>query len=226
MNSVNLRLIVLFFILLFGSFLQAQQLNETLNQAMQSVKNSLKDIVEATAAEIDSDANIALGLLSTEIDDSTIYIDQAYGYLIFPRVVKVGMGVGIETGEGVLRVAGSSVDYYRNTKPFWHFARRPDGRTAHKLDYDKWIQYLGTFGGKYWKPSIGCAACFFIKEIYDPPEIWLAGFDSHFGHLNKYDSVRLGSVHDFDAEKRCIHSLFKVNYLGIEQLRKLKDSNN
>ena len=80
---------------------------------MQSVKNSLKDIVEATAAEIDSDANIALGLLSTEIDDSTIYIDQAYGYLIFPRVVKVGMGVGIETGEGVLRVAGSSVDYYR-----------------------------------------------------------------------------------------------------------------
>tara|TARA_B100001142_G_C14130267_1_gene576626 strand:+ start:68 stop:685 length:618 start_codon:yes stop_codon:yes gene_type:complete len=113
MNSVNLRLIVLFFILLFGSFVQAQQLNETLNQAMQSVKNSLKDIVEATAAEIDSDANIALGLLSTEIDDSTIYIDQAYGYLIFPRVVKVGMGVGIETGEGVLRVAGSSVDYYR-----------------------------------------------------------------------------------------------------------------
>lgn len=113
MNSVNLRLIVLFFILFFGSFVQAQQLNETLNQAMQSVKNSLKDIVEATAAEIDSDANIALGLLSTEIDDSTIYIDQAYGYLIFPRVVKVGMGVGIETGEGVLRVAGSSVDYYR-----------------------------------------------------------------------------------------------------------------
>ena len=113
MNSVNLRLIVLFFILLFGSFVQAQQLNETLNQAMQSVKNSLKDIVEATAAEIDSDANIALGLLSTEIDDSTIYIDQAYGYLIFPRVVKVGMRVGIETGEGVLRVAGSSVDYYR-----------------------------------------------------------------------------------------------------------------
>ena len=113
MNSVNLRLIVLFFILFFGSFVQAQQLNETLNQAMQSVKNSLKDIVEATAAEIDSDANIALGLLSTEIDDSTIYIDQAYGYLIFPRVVKVGMGVGIETGEGVLRVAGSSLDYYR-----------------------------------------------------------------------------------------------------------------
>ena len=51
--------------------------------------------------------------MSKEINDSALYIDQAYGYLIFPRVVKVGMGVGIETGEGVLRIAGSSVDYYR-----------------------------------------------------------------------------------------------------------------
>ncbi|MFQ3333416.1 MAG: lipid-binding SYLF domain-containing protein [Woeseiaceae bacterium] len=113
MNSVKQRLTVFFFMLLFGTFIQAQQLNETLNQAMQSVKSSLKDIVEATAAEIDRDANTALGLLSKEIDDSTLYIDQAYGYLIFPRVIKVGMGVGIETGEGVLRVAGSSVGYYR-----------------------------------------------------------------------------------------------------------------
>ena len=43
----------------------------------------------------------------------SLFIDQAYGYLIFPRVVKVGMGVGIETGEGVLRIDGSSADYYR-----------------------------------------------------------------------------------------------------------------
>lgn len=80
---------------------------------MQSVKSSLKNIVEATAIEIDRDANIALKLLSSEIDDSSLFIDQAYGYLIFPRVVKVGMGVGIETGEGVLRIDGSSADYYR-----------------------------------------------------------------------------------------------------------------
>lgn len=162
------------------------------------------------------------------------------------RCVIVGHGESLQGTEGIddldlvirlkqaKRVAGertdvicaSSMDWYRKTKPFWHFARRPDGRTAHKLDYDKWIEYLGTFGGKYWKPSIGCAACFFVKEIYDPSEIWLAGFDSHFGLFNKYDSERFGSVHDFSAEKRCIQSLFKVNYLGIKQLRKLKDSNN
>ena len=80
---------------------------------MQSVKSSLKNIVEATAIEIDRDANIALKLLSSEIDDSSLFIDQAYGYLIFPRVVKVGIGVGVETGEGVLRIDGSSADYYR-----------------------------------------------------------------------------------------------------------------
>jgi lipid-binding SYLF domain-containing protein len=99
--------------LIFESNIHAQQINETLNQAIKSVTSSLRDIAEATAAEINADADISLGLLSKEINDSALYIDQAYGYLIFPRVVKVGMGVGIETGEGVLRIAGSSVDYYR-----------------------------------------------------------------------------------------------------------------
>ena len=30
-------------------------------------------------------------------------------------MIKVGVGVGAETGEGVLRVGGKSVDYYRTT---------------------------------------------------------------------------------------------------------------
>ena len=109
MYLVNQKFFVFFLILFFGITTQAQ----SMNNAMQSVKSSLKNIVEATAIEIDRDANIALKLLSSEIDDSSLFIEQAYGYLIFPRVVKVGMGVGIETGEGVLRIDGSSADYYR-----------------------------------------------------------------------------------------------------------------
>ena len=109
MYLVNQKFFVFFLILFFGITTQAQ----SMNNAMQSVKSSLKNIVEATAIEIDRDANIALKLLSSEINDSSLFIDQAYGYLIFPRVVKVGMGVGIETGEGVLRIDGSSADYYR-----------------------------------------------------------------------------------------------------------------
>jgi lipid-binding SYLF domain-containing protein len=113
MKLIKIRFSVLLFMLIFESNIHAQQINETLNQAIKSVTSSLIDIAEATAAEINADADISLGLLSKEINDSALYIDQAYGYLIFPRVVKVGMGVGIETGEGVLRIAGSSVDYYR-----------------------------------------------------------------------------------------------------------------
>ena len=77
------------------------------------MQDSIRDLVEASASEIDKDANIALTLLKEEISDSNLIIDQAYGYLVFPRIVKVGVGVGIETGEGVLRINDISIDYYR-----------------------------------------------------------------------------------------------------------------
>ena len=109
MYLVNRKFFVFFFILFFGITTQAQ----SMNNAMQPVKNSIRDTDEATVSEMDRDANIALELLKSEIHDSNIIIDQAYGYLIFPRVVKVGIGIGVETGEGVLRIDGSSADYYR-----------------------------------------------------------------------------------------------------------------
>lgn len=38
---------------------------------------------------------------------------RAAGYLVFPLVIKVGVGVGGETGKGALIVGGKTVDYYR-----------------------------------------------------------------------------------------------------------------
>src|SRR5690606_23994435 len=38
---------------------------------------------------------------------------KAAGYLVFPRVIKVGVGVGGETGEGALIVDGKNAGYYR-----------------------------------------------------------------------------------------------------------------
>ncbi len=69
----------------------------------------------ASAAEIDKDANEALRLFTQEIQGGEVFLKNAAGYLVFPRVIKVGIGVGAETGEGVLRVGGKSVDYYRTT---------------------------------------------------------------------------------------------------------------
>ncbi|MDJ0699330.1 MAG: lipid-binding SYLF domain-containing protein [Woeseiaceae bacterium] len=69
----------------------------------------------ASAAEIDNDANEALRQFKQEIQGGEVFLNNAAGYLVFPRVIKVGIGVGAETGEGVLRVGGKSVDYYRTT---------------------------------------------------------------------------------------------------------------
>ena len=109
-----MKLIIKFIVLLLlNTSVQAQSLNNKINNAVQSMQDSIRDVVEASASEIDKDANTALTMLREEISDSSLIIDQAYGYLVFPRIVKVGVGIGIETGEGVLRINDLSVDYYR-----------------------------------------------------------------------------------------------------------------
>lgn len=69
----------------------------------------------ASASEIDANVNEALEQFSKEVDGADAFLAKAAGYLVFPRVIKVGMGIGAETGTGALRVDGSSVDYYRTT---------------------------------------------------------------------------------------------------------------
>jgi len=69
----------------------------------------------ASADKIDKEANKALEVFKDDISGGEVFIDQAAGYLIFPRVIKVGIGIGAETGEGVLRIGGQSVAYYRTT---------------------------------------------------------------------------------------------------------------
>ena len=69
----------------------------------------------ASAEKIDADANEALRQFTREVNGGEVFLKNAAGYLVFPRVIKVGIGVGAETGEGVLRVGGKSVDYYRTT---------------------------------------------------------------------------------------------------------------
>ena len=72
-------------------------------------------VLAASAEKIDSESNKALEVFKEKIDGADVFLNQAAGYLVFPRVIKVGVGVGAETGEGVLRVGGSTVAYYRTT---------------------------------------------------------------------------------------------------------------
>lgn len=66
-----------------------------------------------SAAEIDKEANATIIQFNKEVKDSADFLNKtAKGILIFPKVIKAGIGVGGEYGEGVLRVNGKSVQYY------------------------------------------------------------------------------------------------------------------
>jgi lipid-binding SYLF domain-containing protein len=69
----------------------------------------------ASAAAIDRDADEAITAFKEDVNGAEVFLGQAAGYLVFPRVIKVGIGIGAETGEGVLRVNGRSAAYFRTT---------------------------------------------------------------------------------------------------------------
>jgi len=72
-------------------------------------------VLAASAEKIDRESSKALEVFKEDINGAEVFLGQAAGYLIFPRVIKVGIGIGGETGEGVLRVGGQTAAYYRTT---------------------------------------------------------------------------------------------------------------
>ena len=74
-----------------------------------------------SAAVLDAKVDEAIETFKREVDGADVFLRQASGYLIFPRVIKVGIGLGAETGEGALRVAGRSAAYYRTTSGSFGF---------------------------------------------------------------------------------------------------------
>jgi lipid-binding SYLF domain-containing protein len=69
----------------------------------------------AQRAKIDTGADAALSELFAEDPGARNLADEAKGIAIFPEIVKGGLGVGAETGDGVLRVGGESVGYYNTS---------------------------------------------------------------------------------------------------------------
>ena len=72
-------------------------------------------VLAASAAKIDKEANKALENFKEEVNGAEVFLNQAAGYLVFPKVYKAGIGIGAETGEGALRVGGQTVAYYRTS---------------------------------------------------------------------------------------------------------------
>jgi len=66
----------------------------------------------ASKEEIDIEVNGALERFHKEVGGAEQFLSKAKGVLIFPEVVKAGIGIGGEYGEGALRINGATVDYY------------------------------------------------------------------------------------------------------------------
>jgi lipid-binding SYLF domain-containing protein len=68
----------------------------------------------ASAAEIDGDVNATLNRFYIKVDGSRDLVERAAGMLVFPSIVKAGIGIGGEYGEGAMRVKGKTVGYYNS----------------------------------------------------------------------------------------------------------------
>lgn len=66
----------------------------------------------ASAKEVDIKVDATLKQFTNEVKGGAAFLNGAKGVLVFPTVLKAGLGVGGEYGEGALRVGGKTVDYY------------------------------------------------------------------------------------------------------------------
>lgn len=65
-----------------------------------------------TAQEINGEVNAALKLFSQQVKGGKEFLNASKGVLVVPNIVKAGLGVGGEYGEGALRIGGKTVEYY------------------------------------------------------------------------------------------------------------------
>ncbi|MGD2159818.1 MAG: YSC84-related protein [Gammaproteobacteria bacterium] len=66
----------------------------------------------ASKEEIDADVKEAIAEFYKKSQAGQALAEKAAGMLVFPKVIKAGIGVGGEYGEGALLVGGKTVEYY------------------------------------------------------------------------------------------------------------------
>ena len=68
--------------------------------------------LSASKAEIDAEVKQAIAEFYKRSQAGKALAKEAKGMLVFPSVIKAGLGIGGEYGEGALLVGGKTVDYY------------------------------------------------------------------------------------------------------------------
>ena len=84
----------------------------------------------ASAYEIDVDVTAALKRFYNEVGGARDLVEHSAGVLVFPSVVKAGIGVGGEFGEGALRRNGRTEGYYNTISASFGFQLGVQARTV------------------------------------------------------------------------------------------------
>jgi lipid-binding SYLF domain-containing protein len=84
---------------------------------------------EASAAKINADTYATLEQFYRQTPGARALARSAAGVLVFPTVVKAGIGIGGEYGEGALLVGGRPVGYYNLVSASFGFQLGAQART-------------------------------------------------------------------------------------------------
>ena len=82
--------------------------------SMLAIAGTARRSEAASAAEIEGDVNATLNRLYLKVNGARDLAGRAAGVLVFPSIVKAGIGIGGEYGEGALRVKGRTAGYYNS----------------------------------------------------------------------------------------------------------------
>lgn len=69
-------------------------------------------VYAASAVEINIGVDSTLKRFHSEVQGGGEFLKKAKGVLVIPKVIKAGIGIGGEYGEGALRIGGKTVEYY------------------------------------------------------------------------------------------------------------------
>jgi lipid-binding SYLF domain-containing protein len=107
----------------------------------------------ASAAEIDADVNATLHSFDSQIRGARELGNKAAAILVFPSVVKAGIGIGGEYGEGLLIIRGRPAGYYNLISASFGFQLGVQARSVIIMFMTE--EALASFEGTYgWKVGV------------------------------------------------------------------------
>ncbi|MCW8932702.1 MAG: lipid-binding SYLF domain-containing protein [Gammaproteobacteria bacterium] len=153
---------------------QAIALGEGISKLASDAGDLAKDIgnnigdrvgIGATAAEIDHDTDIALKKLFKDSSAAVKLSKSARAILVYPKIIKAGLGVGGHHGKGALRKDNKTVAYYNTVAGSYglQIGAQSFGYAMFFMD-DKGLDYL-IDNNKGWEVGVGPSLVFVDEGV-------------------------------------------------------------